>query len=260
MNRMFDFGDGPLKTWNPVRVKYCPNDCYAHDGEPGCWANVLRKGRFSRVYDNASSEPAVLTDKHENFWKYSYIFVGSFCDMFHPTISDDALRQVMDEVRKYNGVILRSTECDVKWQQFIPQFLLCTKNPQRYVALMLKYGDDFFPANVIFGITVESNRDYPNVSKAPELQTHRLMVAQILSETGVRVFLSIEPILDFDMMQFVRAVRLIKPWAVAVGFDNYGNHLPEPTTEEVMQLVSELERIHTTKVYRKSLRGGDQHE
>lgn len=238
---MFEFVD---KRWNPIRVKYCPYDCY----NGGCWATLLRKGRLKRVYDKANVLPQFIA-KHDNFWKHSTVFVCTMCDIMHPIITDEMIIEVMNVIRRY----ARTDPQDPKPH---PQFLLCSKNPQRYIALMLKYGDEFFPENVIFGITVESNRDYPKLSHAPELQVHRLMSAKILSDAGVRVFLSVEPVLEFDMGAFINAIRSIKPWGIAVGFDNYGNKLPEPTPERLALFVNALERDF--KVTRKTLRRGDQ--
>jgi len=45
----------------------------------------------------------------------------------------------------------------------------------------------------------------------------------------------------------------LQPWAVAVGYDNYNNHLPEPPLEKTMQLIERLEKAGIT-VFRKTLR------
>jgi len=68
-----------------------------------------------------------------------------------------------------------------------------------------------------------------------------------------RIFISIEPILDFNYEPFVAELLKIRPWAVAVGMDNYGNRLPEPALAKTMQLIERLEKAGI-KVYRKTLR------
>jgi DNA repair photolyase len=47
-----------------------------------------------------------------------------------------------------------------------------------------------------------------------------------LSELGVRTFVSVEPILNFTP-EFETDLYRIRPWAVAVGYDNYNNKLPQ---------------------------------
>jgi len=46
---------------------------------------------------------------------------------------------------------------------------------------------------------------------------------------------------------------LIQPEFVAVGYDNYNNHLPEPPLEITENLIHGLE-AYEIKVYRKTLR------
>ena len=47
--------------------------------------------------------------------------------------------------------------------------------------------------------------------------------------------------------------RRFRPWAVAIGYDNYNNGFPEPPLSKTMQLIDELESLGI-KVYRKTLR------
>jgi hypothetical protein len=69
-----------------------------------------------------------------------------------------------------------------------------------------------------------------------------------------KLFVSIEPILDFSLLSFENdLVDFIRPWAVAVGYDNYNNHLPEPPLAKTLQLIEALEKAGI-KVFRKTLR------
>lgn len=67
-----------------------------------------------------------------------------------------------------------------------------------------------------------------------------------------RRFLCIEPVLDFNTRLFYSSIVDIRPWAVAVGYDNYGNRLPEPSLRKVFNLLERIAPI--TTVYVKSLR------
>jgi len=66
------------------------------------------------------------------------------------------------------------------------------------------------------------------------------------------LFISIEPILEFYTLFFVEYIRRIKPWAVAVGYDNYNHKLPEPDLKKTEKLISELRKF--TIIYRKTIR------
>jgi hypothetical protein len=51
---------------------------------------------------------------------------------------------------------------------------------------------------------------------------------------------SIEPILNFTD-RFDREIAKIKPVTVYVGYDSYGNRLPEPTLQKTVSLIRFLE-------------------
>jgi hypothetical protein len=79
-----------------------------------------------------------------------------------------------------------------------------------------------------------------------------MIAIKTMADLGQRTFISIEPILDFDLGLFIAELRACRPWAVAVGYDNYGHKLPEPTLTKTEALIRELETF--TKVHRKTLR------
>jgi len=131
------------------------------------------------------------------------------------------------------------------------KILTVTKNPKIY-ATLYNMGIEI-PDNIYLGATIESDKNYPSISKAPS-QFDRLYWMQVISqlEIGDRLFISIEPVMDFDLKGFENILYTIKPWAVAIGYDNYNNGLPEPELSKVKNLISELEKY--TTVYKKTLR------
>jgi hypothetical protein len=68
-----------------------------------------------------------------------------------------------------------------------------------------------------------------------------------------RLFPSVEPILDFTD-KFDMLLKWIRPWSIAIGYDNYDWHLTEPKLEKTMKLIKSLEEKHHIKVWRKELR------
>ena len=77
----------------------------------------------------------------------------------------------------------------------------------------------------------------------PEDRSH------FMSLYNFRKFVTIEPIMQFDLDKFIEMIISIKPEQVFIGADSGHNDLPEPTKDEVLQLIYELGKF--TKVVEK---------
>lgn len=106
-----------------------------------------------------------------------------------------------------------------------------TKNPARYLTM-----DALFPDNSIFGTTIETNRDIPNISKAPVPEARMLAMEKLKA----RKFVTIEPVLDFDVDIIAEWIDRIRPEFLNLGADSKSRNLPEPTVDKIMRLVSKL--------------------
>lgn len=199
-------------TWNPV--KYCSHGCLY------CWARRYGLDPRPKLYEDRLNA---------KFPKGAFVFVCDLGDLF----CDDMPCYIIERVAE---VIENNPQA---------KFLFMTKNPSRYY-------DDLDPLdNVVYGITIESNRNYPELSRAPK-QTDRLDVLLQLDRAMKRTFVSVEPILDFDLDSMVYFLTNFAR-AVAVGYDNYDHRLPEPPLEKTLMLIEELKR-HGVKVFTKTLR------
>ena len=67
-----------------------------------------------------------------------------------------------------------------------------------------------------------------------------------------RKLVVVEPVLEFDLKEFSDALSYIRPQEVYIGYDNYGNKLPEPPLEKTLRLIEESRKF--TDVHAKSLR------
>jgi len=199
-------------------------------------------------------EPFIVEREMErSFGEGDFVFVEDMADLFADSVPTRYILRVLDVERKFPKT----------------QFLHLTKNPERYIRLC---EEREFPENAVLGATIETDWynffDFkgdgsakcrlwynPDISRA-EPPVSRLKVMQELSARfqGFRRFISIEPVLEFTQITptFSRAIKVARPYAVAIGYDNYQNRLPEPRLGETMKLISELETF--TTVYRKSLR------
>ena len=72
----------------------------------------------------------------------------------------------------------------------------------------------------------------------------------MLSDCGFETFVTIEPILDFNLNTMVDLLKQCNPEQVNIGADSGRNNLPEPSKEKVLELVSELQKF--TIIHNKS--------
>jgi hypothetical protein len=127
------------------------------------------------------------------------------------------------------------------------RFLLQSKNPMTFNRLQ-------FPQNVLLGITLETNRDEYVFSRAPKYSQRYRDFKEI---NHPHKMVTIEPILDFDIDEFVQWIKDINPELVWMGYDSGKNGLPEPSVEKFNELYERLKQSgykvvlkkHKQKVY-----------
>jgi hypothetical protein len=65
--------------------------------------------------------------------------------------------------------------------------------------------------------------------------------AETLSILDVKKkMITVEPIMDFDMEEFVLMIRMCSPFQVNIGADSGNNHLPEPSAEKIAAFIEAL--------------------
>ncbi|GAJ11202.1 unnamed protein product [marine sediment metagenome] len=113
----------------------------------------------------------------------------------------------------------------------LTNFLIQSKNPKRF----RDWGVSF-PSNVYLATTIETNRGY-NLTKAPFPVERYTAIA---SFNHPHKFISIEPIMNFDLDILFEWMERIEPEIIEIGADNYSNHLPEPPWWKVEALLKSL--------------------
>ena len=157
-----------------------------------------------------------------NLGEDNFIFVGSSTDMWLG--KTEWISKVLVHIAKYP----KNT------------YLFQTKFP-------FGFYDWTFYDNQILCITLETNRRHPEISKAPS-PIKRL--EDFVEIEHKRKMVTIEPIMDFDLLHLANYILLIDPEQVNIGADSKGNKLPEPSKGKILELISELETF--TKVVQKS--------
>lgn len=222
-NRMFTF---ITTKWNPIVG--CSFLCMY------CWARALAEGRLrsNPRYRDGFKSKLIEMELEKRFKAGAFVFLTDMGDAFCDAVPSEWILRILDIMRKSPDV----------------HFLCQTKNPQRYLEFA-----SIFLENVVLGATIESNQDYRQLSRAPS-QSSRLIAMQELAKLrpDLRRFIAVEPILKFDLDSFVSQLKAIRPWAVAVGYDNYSWKLDEPSLAQTEALITALEQF--TQVHRKTIR------
>ncbi|KKN70020.1 hypothetical protein LCGC14_0434670 [marine sediment metagenome] len=157
---------------------------------------------------------------HELKVDYGYgktIFIEHMNDMFAQGIPGIVIQRILEHCTLYPG----------------NKYIFQTKNPIR----AYRHTHEF-PKNYMLGTTIESNRYYSGLSQAPDpVQRYEAM----LKFPDVDKFITIEPILDFDVDELVKWIVNIKPSFVNIGADSKNCKLPEPSSAKVWALITALQ-------------------
>lgn len=190
----------------------CPHDC--------SYCYMKRWGQLNPVHFDRRE---LKTDLDQG----KFIFVGSSCDMFAEVIPFEWIFATLEHCKKFDNL-----------------YMFQSKDPERMAIFMpnIKGGS-------IVTTTIETNRAFPVISEAPK-PYERLRGMQKFKKCYRHV--TIEPIMDFDLQEFVEMIREIGPKQVNIGADTQGNNLPEPPGEKVFELMKLLKDF-TTVVPKKNL-------
>ena len=168
-------------------------------------------------------KPLHLVEKEleDDLGSGNFIFVGSSTDMFADDVPREWILKVLSHCNKYPN----------------NKYLFQTKNTRRYADFIGSY-----PMDNILGTTLESNRSYIQFSKAPDLG------ARISYMNWDNTMVTIEPIMDFDLIPFIQIINQIKPKWVNIGADSKGHKLPEPSEEKIRSLINQLRQFTEVKL------------
>lgn len=146
----------------------------------------------------------------------NFIFVGSSCDMFADSLPITWIQKTIDYCRKFNNC-----------------YLFQSKNPIRMLG-------KFDGLKSVSCTTIETNRWYPDIMKNSPLPALR---ADAMAGIPGDKYVTIEPIMDFDLDELVELIKVCNPLQVNIGADSSDNHLPEPDHEKINELIEALSTI-----------------
>jgi DNA repair photolyase len=206
-------------TWNTVKGA-CPHDC--------SYCYMKKWGKQPELHFD---EKELKTDLGFG----NFIFVGSSCDMFADDIPEDWIADTLIHCGKFDK----------------NKYLFQTKNPKR----IFDFEIIFDALDFSICTTIETNRWYPDIMKnSPNPVFRASFMNEICHEFGWglpnnKSYVTIEPVLDFDLKELSILIEGTLPYQVNIGADSCNNNLPEPSPEKIRELISELEKF--TKVHQK---------
>ena len=158
--------------------------------------------------------------------------------MFAENVPDEWILRVLNHCAGFN---------DRRAGQKKIVYLFQSKNPSRF----LKFLDHRVFKHAIIGTTIETNRYYPEIMvNSPRIED-RANAMKNIAEKGFYTMITAEPLLAFDKTEFVEIIRQCNPRFVNIGKESMKKvWVPEPTSEQVKELVAELRKI--TKVIIKN--------
>lgn len=197
-------------TWNTVKGK-CFFDCSY------C---------YMKKRDNQKPVRLDKSELNTDLGKDNFIFVGSSCDMFNYDVPDEWIFKTFEHMSKYDNSYLIQSKNPGRIKEFLPidahKYTICT--------------------------TIETNRYDPNISKAPSpLQRAKDMNYYV--EIGIDTIVTIEPIMKFDIDRLLELIMHCGPMQVNIGANSRSDIvLPEPSKEEILELIDVLERHTKVKI------------
>ena len=224
MSLMYEVDGTRVRTWNVF--KGCNFGCLY------CVQRDQAKRQEHRCSDCYNFVPHPHSERlHEKFHAGETVFVAAAGDISFATRDqwDDIMAVIKDNPKT--------------------TFILQSKNPQCFLR------EISYPDNVVLGTTIETNRDTYEYSRAPA----PIYRYEAMLDIEHREYVTIEPILDFDLNILLKWVAEIKPEFVYVGYANplwkaKKLKLPEPSLEDTELLIAKLSGI--TEVRVKTLRKG----
>ncbi len=188
----------------------CPHKCGY------CYVGRNRWGRADRY----KGEPRLIEKELlVPYGEGKTIFIEHMNDMFAEGVENSWILSILQHCKQFPD----------------NKYVFQTKNPERAFAF-----SDMFPKDFMIGTTIESNRHYPELSKAPEPKSRYLGISAFSVLSNVKTFITVEPVLDFDVKELLNFIIASRSSFINIGADSKGCKLPEPSPEKLKELIKGL--------------------
>lgn len=180
-----------------------------------CYVQAMAE-KYKGVKEKYSKGEITIDEKelNVNYGKNNLIFIEHMNDLFAKDVPSDLIEMVLGHCREYPK----------------SNYVFQTKNPLRYLEFA-----GLIPDGSICGTTIESNRRYEVMGKTPPPLDRITGIAAIKGH-NFETFITIEPILDFDLIDFSLMLKAAMPSFINIGADSKGFGLSEPNYDKIMKL------------------------
>lgn len=209
------------ECWCPLRGA-CPHRCSY------CYVPSTSAGRCG-LY----SGPLTLSEKSMHWMprtETKTVFIGYMNDLFATEVLTALLIRVLDHCVTFcsGRTLVFQTKNPRRAFRFLPSIIRATE---------LAGGD------VLLGVTLETNRRIPlEISQAPSpLSRYDTLLGMSPGHRAAHLFLTLEPIMDFDVAELSGWICALRPKFVNIGADSKGHNLPEPSAGKIIALLSVIQ-------------------
>lgn len=147
------------------------------------------------------------------------IFIEHLSDLWAKPVPNDFILSVLNRCREFPN----------------NTYVFQTKNPERYLGWRF-----LIPPGSILGATIETDEYIPAIMGNSPAPIDRV-AAMAKLETRWKRFITVEPILDFNVDRLVSWILTIDPNFVNIGADSKKSNLPEPPAWKIRELIGRLE-------------------
>ena len=161
-----------------------------------------------------------------------FIFVSSSTDWFAPGWKQEW--------------IIRAIEFYSKFPK--NRYLLLTKNPGALEKL-IKEGTITLPDTFLIGTTLETNRECSKLYRSTVMPSPTERAEALARIKHPHKMVCCDPLVQFDATRFASMIKEIRPDLVYIGFNTSNCVLPEPTREEVQELIERLAAFTNVELF-----------
>ena len=191
----------------------CPHRC------PYCYVQAIGK----RFGGDAHTGPLRMdTDQLDiKYGKGRTIFVEHASDLFAEAVKCGWLDLILDHCRQ--------------WPE--NTYVFQTRNVGRLVNWF-----PYLPDRLILGTSIETDHDAPGSAPHPY---KRALGIQMLNGSLPRptTFVTIEPVLDFNLDNMLALLDMARPDFINIGADSKGHGLREPSADKVLALIAGIKAM-----------------
>jgi DNA repair photolyase len=186
-----------------------------------CSYCYVGKGRFGTIPRYEGQLRLIEGEFDVDYGTGKTIFMEHMNDAFGEAVPQDFIERILAHCRKYSG----------------NTYVFQSKNPYRFIQYL-----NMFPSQIMLGTTIETNR-IVSISKAPSPE-ERFEAMIFIRELYplYKLFITIEPIMKFDLKEMIDGLVAVKPNFINIGADSKKCGLPEPTKDEVQALIKAIQQ------------------